>query len=58
MSEYVVALYTHGCFQEWLSDPGTLEDARAFVADPSEHVSLRRQDSLRIFELTPHEEDQ
>ena len=58
MIQYVVASYTFGSFHGWATDPGTLEEARAFVADPPDVWKPRPQDSLQIFELTPVEEDQ
>jgi hypothetical protein len=49
--DYVVAFYTHGSFHGWATDPVTLEDAEAFVADPPEEWMPRPQDSLEIFYL-------
>lgn len=49
---YVVALYTHGSFNGFATDPGTLDEAREFVADPPNVWRPRPQDSLLVFELT------
>ena len=58
MSEYAVALYTFGSFHGFASDPGSLGDAKAFVAAPPDVWKPRPQDSLVILELVPFEEDQ
>ena len=51
MSDYVVAMFTHGSFHGWASDPLTEEEAAEFVADPPGTWKPRPQDELRIFEL-------
>lgn len=51
ITDYVVGTFTMGSFKEWCTDPGTLDEAREFVADPPEVWAPRPQDSLRIFEL-------
>lgn len=50
--DYVVAMFTMGSFREFVTDPGTLDEAMEFVADPTECHRPRPQDSLRIFELS------
>lgn len=52
-TQYVVAEYTHGSFRGFADEPGTLEEARAFVANPPSIYEPRPQDSLAIFELVP-----
>lgn len=49
---YAVALYTHGSFHGWASDPMDLEDCQEFVADPPDCWAPRRQEQLVIYELT------
>lgn len=57
MSQYAVAAYTFGSFRDFVMDPGTLEEAQEFVANPPDwYGSLREQDSLRIFELVEVDE--
>lgn len=54
---YVVALYTHGSFHGWATDPlDSLDEAQAFVANPPECWAPRPQDRLVIYELTPEED--
>ncbi|WWT39718.1 hypothetical protein [Microcystis phage Mwe-JY05] len=55
--EYVVAMFTMGSFRQFVTDPGPLDEAKAFVADPPEYSRPRPQDSLQIFELTTVEEE-
>lgn len=54
---HAVALYTHGSFHGWATDPVSEEDARAFVADPPDGWKPRPQDSLRIFALDEIDQD-
>jgi hypothetical protein len=49
--DHVVGEFTHGSFHGWASDPMTLDEARAFVANPPDVWKPRPQDCLRIFEL-------
>lgn len=50
--QYAVALYTFGSFHGWASDPLSIEEAKAFVANPPDVWRPRQQDFLIIFELT------
>lgn len=56
MSEYAVAMYVMGGFSEWVTDPGPLEEAQEFIANPPEWHALRPQDHFVIFELRRVEE--
>lgn len=57
-ADHAVALYTFGSFHGWATDPCSLDEARAFVADPPPEWAPRQQDSLRIFELFVVESDE
>lgn len=50
--QYVVVAFTFGSFRDFQTDPMTLDEAHAFVADPPDWCKPRPQDSLRIYELT------
>lgn len=56
MTEYAVAIYVMGGFSEWVTDPGTLEEAQEFIADPPDVHTLRPQDHFVVFELSRHQE--
>lgn len=55
-SRHVVALFTHGTFTAWCTDPVTLQEAVEFIDDPPESWSLRPQDRFVVFELGEPEE--
>lgn len=57
VTQYVVAEYTFSSFRGFADDPGTLEEARAFVADPPSIHRPRPQDELVIFELVPVDDE-
>ncbi len=55
--DHAVALYTHGMFAQWASDPMSLDEAREFVANPSSSIwEPRPQDQLVILQLTEVEQ--